>query len=408
MAIASRSSIPPLLPLMERLITNLPLAEQDSHDPVTLRRKLFPVTSQYAYLNHASISPLPYPVTYAMQRFLHDQSFHGTEMSEEWWHIDQRVRQRFARLINAQPEQVCFTRNTSAGLITVAEGLSWQPGDTIITVADEFPSNVYPWLNLQRRGVEVRFVPCKDGRMLVEDLAALMDEHTRLVSLSFVQFGTGFRAPLAAVGKLCRERGVLFGVDGIQGLGALQLDVQACQIDFLAASSPKWLMAPLSVGVLWISPELMPKMGIPERSWRSFIEPFDFYNYQQPLKDTAERFEGGSNNMTCLVGLDAALELFETAGPPEIEARVLGLTERLAHGLQERGYPVISPQGEGERSGIVCFKARPDGIPVEQICQRLKEAKIIVVQRGNAVRVSPHFYNTEEEIDRLLVALQEL
>jgi selenocysteine lyase/cysteine desulfurase len=395
-----------LLPLLERLVTDLPSAGPVEHDEQALRSVLFPVTKQYIYMNHASIAALPQTANWAMQRFLNDHCFHGTGLFEEWMTIDQRVRERFARLINAQPEQVCFTRNTSAGLVTVATGLAWKPGDNIITASGEFPSNVYPWLNLQSRGVEVRFVPCKEGRILLEDIEARIDERTRLISLSSVEFATGFRNNLAAVGKVCREHGILFGVDGIQSLGALQLDVQACQIDFLAASSPKWLMGPIAVGILWISPELLPQLEIAERSWRSFIDPFDFYNYQQPLKESAERFEGGTNNFTGLVGLDASLAMFETVGISAIEARILGLTWRLAQGLQALGYPLISPLGEGERSGILCFRARPGGLPVEQMCERFKEARIIVIQRDDGVRVSPHFYNTEAEVDRLLTVLE--
>lgn len=195
-------------------------------------RHLFPITKEYAYLNHAAIAPYSVPVTRAMDDFIANRHRRGGLDSQKWEDRLEQVRRLAAQLIAADPEEIVFTTNTSHGLNIVAGGIDWQEGDNLIGAETEFPANVYPWLNLQRLGVEVRLAPARDNRILVKDIAALMDERTRLVALSFVEFATGFRNDLRVIGQLCRERGVYFCVDGIQGLGALDLKVTQCPVVF--------------------------------------------------------------------------------------------------------------------------------------------------------------------------------
>jgi cysteine desulfurase/selenocysteine lyase len=367
-------------------------------------RHLFPVTEEYAYLNHASVAPYSVPVVRAMDDFVvrrHRQG--GLDFQKLEDRLDQ-VRGLVAQLIDAAPEEIAFISNTSHGLNIVASGIDWREGDNLIGAETEFPANVYPWLNLQRMGVEVRLAPARDNRILIEDIAALMDERTRLVALSFVEFATGFRNDLRAIGQLCRERGIYFCVDGIQGLGALDLRVTQSPVDFLAAGGPKWLMGPIGAGFFYCRRALIEKLISSRVGWWGVVDRDDFFCYDSPLREDARRFEEGSLNFLGLHGLGASLELLLEIGIPRIEEQVLGLTDYLIAGLQERGYnvttPIASPQ---ERSGIVCFNHPHHA--VDDLEQRLSKARVIISKRGQVIRVSPHFYNDETDIDQLLSAL---
>jgi selenocysteine lyase/cysteine desulfurase len=371
---------------------------------LTKYRSLFPITEEYAYLNHASIAPYSVPVTRAMDDFIARRHGRGWLDAPKWKDRLEEVRGLIAQLIAADPEEIAFTSNTSHGLNIVASGIDWQEGDNLIGAETEFPANVYPWLNLQRRGVEVRLAPARDNRILIEDVAALMDGRTRLVALSFVEFATGFRNDLRAIGQLCRERGIYFCVDGIQGVGALDLNVTQSPVDFLAAGGPKWLMGPIGAGFLYCRRALIEKL-IPIRvGWWSVVDRDDFFRYDSPLREDARRFEEGSLNFLGLHGLGASLELLLKVGISRIEKRVLGLTNYLIAGLQERGYhiptPIASPK---ERSGIVCFNHPHHAL--DDLEQRLSKANVILSKRGQVIRVSPHFYNDETDIDQLLNAL---
>ncbi len=372
--------------------------------PLTEYRHLFPITEEYAYLNHASTAPYSVPVAKAMDEFTANRQRRGGLDIPKWEERLEQVRRLIAQLIAASPEEIAFTTNTSHGLNIVASSMDWQAGDNLIGAETEFSANVYPWLNLQRLGVEVRFAPAHDNRILVEDIAALMDERTRLVALSFVEFATGFRNDLTAIGQLCRERGIYFCVDGIQGLGALDLKVTQSPIDFLAAGGPKWLMGPIGVGFLYCRQALIEKLVPIRVGWWGVVDRDDYFRYDSPLRDDARRFEEGSLNLLGIHGLGASLELLSEVSIPRIEERVLGLTDYLIAGLQERGYhiptPIASPQ---ERSGIVCFHHPHHA--VEGLEQQLRKARVIISKRDQVIRVSPHFYNDETDIDQLLGAL---
>ena len=307
-----------------------------------------------------------------------------------------------ARLLGARPEEIGWVQNTSNAINMVANGLTWQEGDNVITVQGEFPANVYPWLGLKRHGVEARLVERKDGRVALDDVAAAMDSRTRLLSISFVDFGTGVRNDLASLGRLCNDRGVLFNVDGIQGLGALKLDVENMGIHFLSAGAHKWLMGPQGVGVLYVRRDVLNQLWPLTANWYSVVNRDDHLNYGQPWVETAARYEGSTPNVSGLVAFNAVLGMILDAGIERIEARVLALTDRLIEGLQSKGYTLISSTRPEERSGVVCFKAKGD--PAE-LLEKANAQGIIIAVRVGAVRVSPHFYNTEEEIDRLLAIL---
>ncbi|MGD8902162.1 MAG: aminotransferase class V-fold PLP-dependent enzyme [Anaerolineae bacterium] len=367
-------------------------------------REQFPVTGRYAYLNHASVGGLSQPVVGAMTRYLTERAVSGGEVLLNWDDDIERIRQTCARFIGAHRDEIVFTGSISHGLNIVACGLDWTEGDNLICAETEFPANIYPWTNLQRRGVEVRFAPVRENRILVKDVASLMDSRTRLVALSLVEFHTGFRNDLDALADLCHGRDVLLCVDGIQGLGALQFSVAKTPVDFVAAHSAKWMLGPIGAGFLYVRRELLQALNPAMAGWRSIVDREDYFKYDSPLRQSGERFEPGSPNFAGLLGMEAAMELLLSVGMEDIEARILALTDYLIAGLQEQGCAIATPIGHrSERSGIVSFR-HPD-ITSTELCERLHAADVIVSMRGNLIRVSPHFYNTEQDLDQLLTEL---
>lgn len=365
-------------------------------------REMFPVTGHLTYLNHAACSAMPQPGIDALTRYWEGQSTRGVLNELDYYPVIEHAREKMARLIGADEGEIGWVQNTAMAISLVANGLQWQAGDNVVTVQAEFPANVYPWLGLERLGVETRLVSQRNGRVLVDDIASAIDERTRLLSISFVQFSNGFRADLAALGQLCHERGVLFNVDAIQGLGALQLNVHEAGIHFLGAGAQKWLLGPQGVGVFYVRKDMLDKLQPLFANWYSVIDKHDHLNYRQAWVDATARIEGSTHNVSGLVAFDAVLGMILEVGLPQIEARIMHLTGRLIEGLHNRDYEVVSSSIPEERSGIVCFKAKGDP---QDILSRAQAENIIVAVRVGVVRVSPHFYNTEEEIDKFLAIL---
>ena len=384
----------------------------EAHEIQAMRHHLFPITRSSIYFNHASNGPLPLPVADVLHDYIEDTSLYGNLHYQRWTEYGQNARQCLARLINARPDQIAFTANTGDGLTTIAQGLRWQRGDTIVSAAGEFPTNVYPWLNLHEYGVWLHTVVADDHRVLVEDVLGSITERTRLVSLGLVEFSTGFRNDIASIAQYCHEREILCGIDAMQALGALDIDVVKLGVDYMVAASHKWMLGPQICGILYVSDNLLAQLSVPRRGWQSVAEPFDFFNHAQPLKAGAVRFEYNTPNALPIVGLGASLDLFEHVhgGMQAVEARILGLTAHAIAGLERLGYPVVSPQGAGERSGIVCFKPHSERqeLTVQHIVDQLAARNIYTAARSSVVRISPHFYNTIEEIDLLLNALEEM
>lgn len=392
----------PLLPTLEHTVTEVQ----------ELRQIFFPVTRRAVYFNHAANGPLSYPVAHTLHEFVSDLNEFGNLHFSRWDAHEQGAHSRLASLLGVRPDQIALTASTSDGLMTVANGLEWQAGDEIITAEGEFPSNVYPWLNLSAQGVKLHLVPLRENRVLVEDVLALMNEHTRLVSLSMVEFSSGFRNDIATIARHCHERDILCGIDAMQALGVLDLHVPTLGVDFLAGAAHKWLLGPQTCGLLYVTDDLLARLHRARRGWHSVAIPFDFFNYQQPLKSGAARLEHSSSNRLPIVGLDAALSLFESlaGGMRAVEQRVLGLTAQVISGLERLAYPVVTPQGAGERSGIVCFKSHPQrpASGPQQIVSALAARNIASAARSDVVRISPHFYNTPQEIDTLLNVLEDI
>jgi selenocysteine lyase/cysteine desulfurase len=367
-------------------------------------REDFPVTQQYAYLNHAAVAALPRPVVEAMTSYFQERGHRGSEALAEWESRLEGIRRLAARFVGAERDEIVFTANVSQGLNIVAAGLSWRAGDNLICAETEFTANIYPWTNLRRRGVEVRFAPTRANRILVEDVAALMDSSTRLVAISFVEFASGYRNDLEALAALCHKQDAYLCVDGIQGLGALELSVTDTPVDFLATHAAKWMLGPIGAGFLYVRRNLLPRLEPVMAGWRSVVDRDDYFRYDSPLRNSGERFEPGSVNVTGLLGMAAAMELLLSVGIAEIEQRILALTDSLIEGLHSRGYALATPiANRRERSGIVCF--HQPGVDTSSLAARLAAADVVISQRGDVIRVSPHFYNSDEDLERLLAAL---
>ena len=371
---------------------------------LTQLRDQFPVTHRYAYLNHASVGALPEPVVGAMTRYLTERGDSGGEALTNWEADIEQARQACARFVGAHRDEIVLTGSISHGLNIVACGIDWRDGDNLICAETEFTANIYPWTNLERRGVEVRFAAARENRILIEDIASLMDRRTRLVAISFVEFQSGYRNDLDALAALCHERGAYLCVDGIQGLGALQFSVAQIPVDFVAAHAAKWMLGPIGSGFLYVRRELLRALDPVMVGWRSVVDRDDYFKYDSPLCECGERYEPGSPNFAGLLGMEAAIELLLSVGMEEIETRILSLTDYLIARLQARGCAIGTPvTRRRERSGIVSF--RHPAVDSAALYERLRAADVIVSLRGNLIRVSPHFYNTQDELDRLLAAL---
>lgn len=363
-------------------------------------RNEFPIKQHCAFFNHAAVCPLPARAAAAVARTVAEQRDIGSTDSQVWMTRLERARRDTATLIGAEPREVAFVKNTTSGLLIAAGGIPWREGDNVVTSAVEFPANVYPWLNLARRGVETRMVQPVEGRILVDDLAAAMDGRTRALTISWVQYMNGFRSDLGTLAQLCRERGAYLVVDAIQGLGAIPLDAPAAGVDLLAADGHKWLLSVEGCGALYVAPGMMADMEPVNVGWMSVQGAGDYARYDLTLREDARRYEEGTHNTIGAHALGASVALLLEAGIERVWEQIEALTQRLVEGLMRAGCEVVSPRGAQERSGIVSFR-HPRLAPGDLV-GRLWERRIAVCERSGAVRVSPHFYNDEAEIDGLL------
>jgi selenocysteine lyase/cysteine desulfurase len=367
----------------------------------TLRNE-FPVTRRWAFFDHAAVAPLTARAQQAMHEWIADITDNGDVHHGQWMSRVEAVRVLFGRLLNADPLDIAFVKNTSEGIGIVAEGYPWQAGDNVVTAEDEYPANQYPWLNLVRRGVEVRRVPSRQGRVLLDDLNAALDSRTRLLSISWVEFATGFRNDIDAICELCRQRGVLFCLDAIQGLGVFPLDVQRTPVDFLAADGHKWLVGPEGAGILYMRRALVERLHPVGVGWNSVVGSRDFSRIDFKLKPHTGRWESGSLNVAGIIGLGASVELLLGIGVDRMTARLLELTDQLCDEAGRGGWPVFSSRLPAEKSAIVSLVAPGDTRRLVRAC---RDNGVVINSRAGRLRVSPHVYNNAEEIRRLLEVL---
>lgn len=366
-------------------------------------RELFPITQRYAYLNVASVAPLAGPVRAAIDVFLGRQ---GEEPFDEahWWKLREQVRSLVGQLLRVRPETCAFTQNTTVGLARVAAGLDWRAGDNVVGVQGEYPANIYPWMALKDRGVELRLYQPVEGCVDPGGLLERCDGRTRLVAVSHVQFWNGFRSDLEAIGRGCRERDIFLVVDGVHALGGLDVDAGALPVDFLAAGAQKWLLGPLGIGVNYIGPRLFEQLRPVVVGIDSVVRDHEYFDYDLTLKPNARRFEEATPNLPGILGLGAALNLVIRAGIARVEAHVLRLAQLLRDELPRRGYQLVAPPSRpSEQSGIVSF--RHLRMVPDEVEARLRDARVILSRRGDFLRASAHFFNNEDDVDRLLEAL---
>jgi len=365
-------------------------------------RALFPAATEYTYLNSAAVSPPPTTAVEAVMSQLRDVSRHGTAHYTDWIATKDRARALLASMLNVGPEHVAFMRNTSDGLATIASGLDWTRKDNIVSFAGEFPANFYPWRRIRDKyGVELRVCAESDGRIELGELTSLIDENTRLVTISAVQFASGFQSDLQRLAEAAHSVGALFAVDIIQALGARGFDLPALGVDIAAGASHKWLCGPEGCGFLYLSDQAREAVEPTLTGWISVETPWDFEDREQAWQSSALAWESGTGCSSLFYGLEQSLKLLIDTGLETIEAYLGGLTDHLCELLSGTPYAIVSSRAPGERSAIVCLK-HTGGIHCGEIAKQLQEHSIIVSPRNDRLRISPHFYNTVEDIERLV------
>ena len=363
------------------------------------RSELFPVTRNVVYFNHAAVGPLSARAYEAMERHARDQREFGALHWREWYAEYDRLREAAARLIGADPGEIAILKNTSEGISFVAEGLRWREGENVVTTALEFPSNWTPWKHAERRGVEVRVAPLPT----VEAIAPLVDARTRVVTVSSVAFHNGFAADLDALGEFCAARNILFCVDAIQSVGVLPMDVRRSKIAFLAADGHKWMCGTEGCAIFYAAAERRDELEVLENGWTNIDRRGKFILTPTELLPDARRFEAGSLNTNGIYGLRAAIELLLEIGMETVTRQALAVAEALADGLESIGWrvatrPVASP----------IVGATPPGVErtLLQWHRHLEENGVVAAPREGLLRFSPHFYNDEEEVRKVLALLR--
>ena len=368
-------------------------------------RTLFPITERSIYLNHAAVSPPPITSIRAVESQLKDVHENGSINFRDWLATKEQARELLAKLLGARPEQVAFVRNTSDALSTVANGLSWQKGDNIVTFSREFPSNIYPWLRVRDAfGVEVRMCEERDGKIDFAELSSLIDNNTRIVAISHVQYASGFRMDLERLGRLARQHDALFVVDAIQALGVVPTDVEAEFIDVAAGAGHKWLLSPEGVGYLYLSDRARDRIQPTLVGWISVPNPDDYFNFEQGWNRGALAWETGTGPAALLYGFKASLELLTQFGVQNVANYLEELTDDLCERLSAKRYEVVSSRAPGEKSQIVCIR-HLDGLSAMALYHQLSAKKIITAPRADRLRIAPHFYNTPAEVEAFVAAL---
>ncbi|MGD9721603.1 MAG: aminotransferase class V-fold PLP-dependent enzyme [Pirellulales bacterium] len=366
-------------------------------------RQEMTIARRWAYFDHAAVAPLPERTRRTIADWLAQAAEQGDTQWPAWSKGVEECRRRAARLINADTAEIALVHSTTEGLTLVAEGYPWRAGDNVVTLENEFPSNQYPWLNLASRGVETRRVAAPDGRLALDRIAAACDARTRILSVSWVGYVSGWRADLDAQVALARDKKLLLCVDAIQGLGVFPLDVQATPIDFLAADGHKWLLGPEGAGLFYTRREhldLLRPIGV---GWHSVAHASDYSRIELALKPSAARYEGGTQNMVGFLGLGASLELLLELGTAAIGERILEVTDLVCRRLSEAGATLVTRREGSHRSGIVSFEL--PGREALEVKQHCLAAGVVLSARGGKLRLAAHAYNNADDVERLVAAI---
>ncbi|KXJ98722.1 MAG: class V aminotransferase [Acidobacteria bacterium OLB17] len=368
-------------------------------------RSQFAATETVAYLNSAAVAPPPKAAINAVLSQLEDVSMHGSAGFGAWIETKKRCRALMAEMLGCEMQQVAFLRNTSDGFASIAAGLEWKSGDNIVSFADEFPANFYAWRDVRdRHGVELRLAPERNGRIDLDELVSLIDRNTRVVTISSVQFASGFRSDLARIAEAAQRVDALFCVDLIQGLGAHGYDLPGLGVDVACGASHKWLCAPEGVGYIYLSDHARERISPRLVGWVSVEDAWDFADREQNFKPNALAWESGTGPSALFYGLEQSLKLLLEADLAKVEAHLDELTNYLCEKVLAKNYELVSSRKDGERSAIVCVRHR-GGLEPAEIAAHLEKENVIVSPRLDRLRIAPHFFNNVEDIDRLAEAL---
>ena len=366
----------------------------------------FKLDDSIIYLNHAAVSPWPVRTANAVKAFADENALLGSQHYPEWINTEAALKQQLCALVNARSaDEIALLKSTSEALSVVAYGLTWQRGDNVVITSQEFPSNRMVWESLQCYGVETRPAAIDADESPEQAIIACMDSHTRLLSVSSVQYGSGLRLDLQVLGKACRERDILFCVDAIQSLGALEFDVQACQADFVMADSHKWMMGPEGIALFYCRHEVMEQLQLRQYGWHMRKDYLDFNGHSREIADSARRFECGSPNMTGIHAAHASLSLIHETGMPAIQQQVLDNSRFMIDFFNQQPdkYRLLTPPGGNRHGGIVTFLPLCES--PESLFEMLTGQHVACALRGGGIRFSPHFYTPRKKLFKALELL---
>jgi cysteine desulfurase/selenocysteine lyase len=369
-------------------------------------RKLFPhIQKGITYLNHAATGPFSTRLLYEMNEYFRTRSEENIDDYPGFVKITDETKNMLASLLNTDSSRIAYMDNTTNGLNLLAQGLQWEKGDEIILNDLEFPANIYPFMNLGKKGVKIVVVKSHDGIVSAEDIMEKITSRTRLISVSMVQFLSGYRIDLKKLGSGCKSQGIILSVDAIQGLGAFPMDVQDCNIDFVSCGTQKWMLGLQGLSFIYVSEDLQQKIDPVYVGWLGVNDGWNLLDYNLSLKDSAERFQPGSLNSAGIYALNASLKLFRDFGTHKVEENVILNSKYLISELKRIGIEPLLPAADDKYiSGIVSFRHKN----AYSILEILKEKKIETAVREGIMRISPHFYNNEGDIDRLIEGLKFL
>jgi selenocysteine lyase/cysteine desulfurase len=356
------------------------------------------------YFNHASCAPMNRSVKIALEELIRKKTNDAVNDYPGLVNIASETKQLISGLINCTTDRIAFTDNTTNGLNILAQGIDWQKGDRVLLNDAEFPANVYPFLNLIRKGVEVDFVKSNNGIVTAEDILGSIKSGCRLISVSQVQFLSGYRIDLEMIGNYCRQNDIIFSVDGAQGLGAVILDVEKFCIDFLSCGSQKWLLGLEGLAFIFINKKLQDRINVPMAGWLGVKDAWNLLDYNLEFRESASRFQPGTINTIGTYALHASLTMLKKYGNKQIEDSVLNNSEHFINNLNQIGInPVLNNIDKNNIAGIVSFKAKEG----EKLFNLLNDKNIICTFRADHLRFSPHFYNSIDEIDKVVGELKK-
>ncbi len=364
-----------------------------------MRHPEFPLEPGLIYLNHAAVAPWPVRTAEAVSSFAQQNSVFGSKFYLQWLEKEKQLRNQLKTLLNAPSiDDIALVKNTSEALSFVAYGLPWKQGDNIVSSNEEFPSNRIPWQSLADQGVEFREADLNAESSPEDSLFARVDKNTRLLTISSIQFASGIRMDLDRIGNFCKEKGILFCVDAIQSLGCVEFDVQACQADFVMADGHKWMFGPEGLGVFYSTPESREKLKLTQYGWHMTAQINQYQNKPWKIHPGSQRFECGSPNMLGIHAWSASLSLLLETGMNTVERLVIEHADYLIHRIQQSDkLSLLSRYENGLKSGIVNFKHHT--INKTTLFKFLSENEIACALRGQGIRFSPHFYNSDQDLD---------